>query len=147
MVPMKTKNKPRAKERATMVTVLGEAIFQAVSTQPERFPLEPNEKAGDGIPGEDAPRGGEGMGFRMEQGKKRKKRWRRVGPPLLCAASEPQPRVGRSSGPWLNRWVSVLSSHRRVVPGLPHPRGVGVVEGWLDVGGGVALGYLEGARW
>lgn len=27
MVPMKTKKRPRAKERATMVTVLGEAIF------------------------------------------------------------------------------------------------------------------------
>ena len=31
MVPMKTKNRPRAKESATMVTVLGEAIFLCVS--------------------------------------------------------------------------------------------------------------------
>lgn len=28
MVPMNTKNKPKAKERATMVIVLGEAIFR-----------------------------------------------------------------------------------------------------------------------
>lgn len=31
MVPMNTKNKPKAKERATRVTVLGEAIFFAFS--------------------------------------------------------------------------------------------------------------------
>lgn len=39
MVPMNTKNKPKAKERATRVTVLGEAIFlPSVCTR--RFPSE-----------------------------------------------------------------------------------------------------------
>lgn len=34
MVPMKTKNRPRAKERATMVTVLGEAMLRLPCAAP-----------------------------------------------------------------------------------------------------------------
>lgn len=54
MVPMNTKNKPRAKDRATIVTVLGEAIFSHLACG-ERFPL--NWMNFGRFPGEHAPGG------------------------------------------------------------------------------------------
>lgn len=63
MVPIKTKNNPRAKERATIVIVLGEAIFRHRACSQSR-PTKLNENRGR-FPGEDAP-GGRASGSTTE---------------------------------------------------------------------------------
>lgn len=49
MVPINTKNKPRAKERATIVIVLGEGILTAALTRQD-IPTELNESSLDYFP-------------------------------------------------------------------------------------------------